>query len=124
MQIYTGKDDSILRRMVVALGIVAPEGSSSPTGPPTSGSTSRSPASMRIRRSPSPPTPKPFDQLLSQLGGLGLGGLGGGSGCRAPASGSRRRATTPNLEKYSKCVTDAGCDTTKARKCADLLEQP
>ena len=30
-------------------------------------------------------------------------------------------ANNENLEKYSKCVTDAGSDTTKARKCAKLL---
>ena len=62
---------------------------------------------------------KPFDQLLSQLGGLGLGGLGGGSGSGS-GSGSNG-GDNANLEKYSKCVSEAGGDTTKARKCADLL---
>jgi hypothetical protein len=126
VEIYTGKDDSILRRMVVTLGIVAPKSSSSPNGS----------ADFKLDFSISdlnedqeisaPANPKPFDQLTSQLGGLGgLGALGGagsgsagsGSATPAPATG----ADNAKLEKYSKCVTDAGADTTKARKCADLL---
>jgi hypothetical protein len=126
VEIYTGKDDSILRRMVVSLGIVAPKTSSSPNGS----------ADFKLDFSISdlnedqeisePANPKPFDQLTSQLGGLGgLGALGGaaggssssGSGSATPAPG----ANNAKLEKYSKCITDAGADTTKARKCADLL---
>jgi hypothetical protein len=127
VEIYTGKDDKILRRMVVALGIVAPKSSSSPNGS----------ADFRLDFSiadlnkdqtiAEPANPKPFDQLTSQLGGLGgLGGLGSGSGSSGSSgsgsSGSGSSgANNAKLEKYSKCVTDAGSDTTKARKCADLL---
>jgi hypothetical protein len=128
VEIYTGKDDTILRRMVVALGIVAPQGSG------TSGS-----ADLKLDLSISdlnedqevsePSGAKPFDQLLSQLGGLGLGGLGGtggagaGSGSSGGGSGSGS-ANNEALEEYSKCVTDAGNDVAKARKCADLLTNP
>ncbi len=127
VEIYTGKDDKILRRMVVALGIVAPKSSSSPNGS----------ADFRLDFSISdlnqdqtisePASPKPFSELSSQLGGLGLGGLGAGSGGASSGSGSSSSgsgtagANNANLQKYSKCVTDAGSDTTKARKCADLL---
>jgi hypothetical protein len=125
VEIYTGKEDSILRRMVVSLGIVAPKGSSSPNGS----------ADFKLDLSISdlnedqeiaaPANPKPFDQLTSQLGGLGaLGGLGGSGSSGSSGSGSSGSGTAANnakLEKYSKCVTDAGADTTKARKCADLL---
>jgi hypothetical protein len=118
VEIYTGKDDKILRRMVVALGVVAPKDSSSPNGS----------ADLKLDFSISglnedqeisePSGAKPFDQLLSQLGGLGLGGLGSGSGS---GSSSGSGSNNANLEKYSKCVSEAGGDTTKARKCADLL---
>ena len=127
VEIYTGKDDKVLRRMVVALGIVAPKSSSSPNGS----------ADFRLDFSiadlnqdqeiSEPANAKPFDQLTSQLGGLGgLGGLGSGSGSSGSSgsgsSGSGSAAkNNAKLEKYSKCVTDAGADTAKARKCADLL---
>ena len=115
--------------MVIALGIVAPQGSGA------SGS-----ANIKFDLSISdlnedqeisePSGAKPFDQLLSKLGGLGLGGLGGagatggagaGSGSSGSGSGGGNNA---NLEKYSKCVTDAGNDVAKARKCAELLTSP
>ena len=44
-----------------------------------------------------------------------------GSGSSGGGSGSGSAANNKKLEEYSKCVTDAGGDTTKARKCADLL---
>jgi hypothetical protein len=59
---------------------------------------------------------KPFDQLLSQLGGLGLG-ASSGSGSASGSGG----ASADNLQKYSQCIQDAGSDASKARKCADLL---
>jgi hypothetical protein len=123
VEIYTGKDDKILRRMVISLGVVAPKGSS------TSGS-----ADINFDLSISdlnkdqtisePANAKPFDQLLSQLGGLGLGGLGatGGTGSTGgTSSGSGSAPNNQNLEKYSQCVSAAGSDVAKARECAKLL---
>lgn len=124
VEIYTGKDDKILRRMVVALGIVAPENSSSPNGSADFKLDFSISDLNKDQEISEPSDAKPFDQLLSQLGGLGLGGLGGagGSGSGSGSSGSGSSgANNTNLEKYSKCVSDAGSDTTKARKCADLL---
>jgi hypothetical protein len=124
VEIYTGKEDTTLRRMVVSLGIVAPQGSGA------SGS-----ADLKLDLSISdlnedqevaePSGAKPFDQLLSQLGGLGLGGLGGsGSADGSSGSGNSGAANNEALEKYSQCVTDAGNDVAKARKCAELLNSP
>ena len=129
VEIYTGKEDKILRRMVISLGIVAPEGSG------TSGSADikfdLSISDLNKDQEVSEPSgAKPFDQLLSQLGGLGLGGLGGaggtgGSGSGSGSSGSGSSGSNnANLEKYSKCVSDAGNDVAKARKCAELLTSP
>jgi hypothetical protein len=134
VEIYTGKQDKILRRMVIALGIVAPEGTQG------GGSTDLN-LDLAItglnedQEIPEPSDAKPFDQLLSQLGGLGLGDLGGsgssgggsggsgsgGGGSKGSGSGS---TSDDNLEKYSQCITEAGSDVDKARKCADLLTQP
>ena len=123
VEIYTGKDDKILRRMVIALGIVAPKGSS------TSGSANidfdLSISDLNEDQSISEPSnAKPFDQLLSQLGGLGLGGLGatGGTGSTGgTSSGSGSAPNNQNLQKYSQCVSAAGSDVAKARECAKLL---
>jgi hypothetical protein len=123
VEIYTGKADTILRRMVVSLGIVAPKSSSSPNGS----------ANFKLDFSISdvnqdqtisePSSAKPFSELTSKLGGLGLGGLGAGSGSAGTGT-TTAPANNKKLEKYSKCVSDAGSDTTKARKCADLLTTP
>ena len=130
VEIYTGKDDKILRRMVIALGVVAPKSSSSSGGS----------ADLKFDLSLSdlnndqtisePSNAKPFDQLVSKFGGLGgLGGLGSGSsgsGSSGSSGGgsSSGSSNNANLEKYSKCVRDAGSDTAKAQKCASLLTSP
>ena len=125
MEIYTGTEDKILRRMVVALGIVAPQGSSSPDGSADLKLDFALSGLNEDQKISEPSGAKPFDQLLSQLGGLGLGGLGGagssGSGSGSSGSGSSAAPNNANLEKYSQCVSEAGGDTTKARKCAELL---
>jgi hypothetical protein len=109
VEIYTGKADRTLRRMVVAL-------------------TAKSQAQTidlnfdlqltNVNQDQSISAPsgaKPFDQLLGQLGGLG--GLSG-AGSSGSNSGS---ASSQNLQKYSQCIEKAGNDATKARQCADLL---
>jgi hypothetical protein len=109
VEIYTGKDDTILRRMVVNFGIE--EGG-------TTGTVAFDIAISDLNEDQDiaePADAKPFDQLLGQLGGLG--GLGASPDAGA-ASGSD---SSQDFEKYSKCVTDAGPDVDKARKCADLI---
>lgn len=118
VEIYTGKEDRILRRMVVDL-VADAQGQS---------------ANVKLdlqltdvnedQTIEEPSGAKPFDQLLSQLGGLGgLGGAGSsGSGSSGSgSSGSDSGASSENLQKYSQCIEDAGSDATKARKCANLL---
>jgi hypothetical protein len=66
-----------------------------------------------------PSDAKPFDELLGQLGGLGIGGGAlGGSGDDSAASGA---GSSEDLEQFSQCITKAGEDVEKARKCSDLL---
>lgn len=124
VEIYTGKDDSILRRMVLSLGIVAPEG--------TQGGGS---ANIKLDLSltglnedqeiAEPKNAKPFDQLLSQFGGLGgLGNLGGSGSSGSGGGSGTAGGSSKNLEEYSKCVTEAGGDAAKATKCADILTKP
>jgi hypothetical protein len=119
VEIYTGKDDTILRRIVVAAKLDVPN---------NSGSGSES-ADLNFdlqlldlnedQDINAPANIKPFSELMNKLNGLGVGGLGalGGSG----SSGSGSAPDQKTLEKYSQCIQDANGDNNKIRKCADLL---
>jgi hypothetical protein len=128
VEIHTGKEDKILRRMVVALGVVAPEGA-------TQGGSADLKLDLSIsdlnkdQEVEAPADPKPFDDLVGQLGGLGLGGLGGAGqsgsgGSGSSGSGSSGSANNEALKKYSDCIAKAGSNQSEARKCADLLQSP
>lgn len=126
VEIYTGKDDKILRRMVVAADLAA------------TASSDQGLESAKVRFDlaladvnqgqdiEAPENAKPFDELMQQLGGLGLGGLGtqGSGGAGSSGSGSANGgggASSDALEQYSDCIRKAGSDADKAQKCADLL---
>jgi hypothetical protein len=115
VEIYTGKDDTTLRRMLVNMGVDAEDG-----GQKTSGTLTLDFQLLDLNEDQSIEAPsgaKPFDELLGQLGGLGLGGAGSsGSG-----SGSGGGASAEDLKKYSDCIAEAGSDTAKQQKCAELL---
>jgi hypothetical protein len=114
VEIYTGKDDQILRRMVVNLGV---EDASSKT----SGTVAFDVSITDLNEDQDiaePADAKPFSDLLSQLGGLGLGAASAsGSGSGASGSGT----SSEDLEKFSRCIEDAGEDVAKARKCSELI---
>ena len=113
MEIYTGKEDTILRRLVVNLGIDDQASASSGTvGFDVSITDLNEDQDIA-----EPADAKPFSDLLGQLGGLGLGGAGGPSS----GSGSGGASSSEDLEKFSQCITEAGDDVEKARKCSDLL---
>jgi hypothetical protein len=121
VEIYTGADDQILRRMVIALGLQMPERATA------SGAQS---ADIRFdfqlldvnedQEIEAPENAKPFAELLQQLEGLGagldLGALGGGGGAAA--------GKQPNVDEYSECVQKNLGDNDAVRKCADLLNTP
>jgi hypothetical protein len=114
VEIYTGKDDQILRRMVVNLGI-------EDSGSGTSGTLGFDVSLTDLNEDQDiaePADAKPFAELLGQFGGLGLGGA---SGTGDADAGAGAGASSENIEEYSKCVTDAGQDLDKVRECADLL---
>jgi hypothetical protein len=114
VEIYTGKEDTILRRLVVNLGIDdKASGSNGTVGFDVSITDLNEEQDIA-----EPADAKPFKDLLGQLGGLGLGGgLQQGQGSGGSGSGS----SSQDLEKFSQCITEAGDDVEKARKCSDLL---
>jgi hypothetical protein len=121
IEIYTGKDDKIMRRMMLSLGL-EDQGSS--------GTIAFDVSITGLNESQDiaePADAQPFDQLLGQLGALGaLGGAGGsgsgsGSGSGNGGANGGGGAGAGDFEAYSECLTKAGDDVAKARECADLL---
>jgi hypothetical protein len=123
VEIYTGKKDTILRRMVVNLGLAQAADTSK---------TAKVALDLQLtdvnegQEISAPSNTKPFDELVSQLGAAGLGGGLGGSGSSGSGSsgGSSSSGSAETFKKYSDCVAKAGNDAAKAEKCADLLKTP
>jgi hypothetical protein len=114
VEIYTGKDDKILRRMVLALTAVS-------KAQTVNLNVDLQLTEVNQDQTITPPSgAKPFDQLLGQLGGL-TGSTSGSSGSSSSSGSGSAATNSQNLQKYSQCVAKAGSDATKARKCADLL---
>jgi hypothetical protein len=118
VEIYTGADDKIMRRMAVALKLDVPQSAG--------GSAQQADLKFDLQlldlnesqEISAPENTKPFNELLSKLQGLGLPGLS--SGGASSGSGSSG-ASQENLQKYSECIQKANGDNSKIRKCADLL---
>ena len=125
VEIYTGADDRILRRLVVSLGLQAPEGT-------TQAGASSADVKLDLQlldvnedqEITAPENAKPFDELVSQLEVLGVGGLGGLGAALEGAGGGGENPSVKGLQEYSECVQEAGADSAKVRKCADLLATP
>ena len=120
VEIYTGKEDTTLRRMVVNMGVDAADGGQGAT----SGTLSLDFSLLELNEDQSieePSGAKPFAELLGQLGGLGLGGAGASGSGGSGEGGGSGGASAEDLKKYSDCVTEAGSDTAEAQKCAELL---
>jgi hypothetical protein len=121
VEIHTGADDRILRRIVVALGLRLPEGAATAGGAQS--------ADIRFdfqlldvnedQEIRAPENAKPFEELLEQLEGLGLGQLGGLGGAGGAAGGNAE-----GVDEYSACVQKNLGNDDAVRKCADLLTTP
>ena len=128
VEIFTGKEDTTLRRLLISFGVADPTGKDQ--GSATINFDMKLLDLNEGQEFSEPKDAKPFDQLLQSLGGLGLGGLGGlgggsdsGSGGGSGGSGSSGSSgnSSDNLEEYTKCIEDAGNDLQKAQKCAEIL---
>ena len=121
VEIYTGKEDTTLRRMLVNMDVQAAQAS----GGATAGKLTLDFSLLDLNEEQdieAPAGAKPFDELLGQLGGLGLGGAAsGGAGAGGSGTDSGGCASAEDLKKYSDCLDAAGEDTQAAQKCADLL---
>lgn len=115
VEIYTGKADKILRRMVVDADLaVAKSGSQAAQSAVIKLDFSLTGVNQDVKID-APDKTKPFDELLGQLGALGS--LGGSSGSGSGSGGTSRA----ELKDYTDCITKAGSDVTAAQECAKLL---
>jgi hypothetical protein len=118
VEIYTGAEDKILRRMVVAMKLDVPQ---------SAGGSSQA-ANLKLdfqlqdlnngQDISAPSNTKPLSELMSKLQGVGIPGLGASSTGGGSSGGG---TSQQNLQKYSECIQKANGDNSKIQKCADLL---
>ena len=118
--IYTGADDRLLRRIVVAVKLAVPN----------AGSTQNVAIKLDMQyldvnddqEIKAPENARPFAELASKLEGIGvdLGGLAGGATGGSGGGG----VTQENLDEYAQCIKDAQGDSAKQRQCSDALSTP
>jgi hypothetical protein len=120
VDVYTGAEDSILRRLVVKADL-QDAASKIDAGVLLDLTFTKVGQEQTIT---APSNPKPFTELLKAVDAAGLADLGLGG----PAPGGGSDSTVPNssdtpnnVDKYAECIEDAKGDAAKARKCADLL---
>jgi len=110
IEVYTGKEDRILRKLVVNADVQDT----------ASKQTSHLAFELTLdgvgsdQDFSAPKNAKPFSELLKAAKGLSPFGAGTGGGA-APG------ASADTIDKYSKCVEQAKGDIAKMQKCADLI---
>jgi hypothetical protein len=127
LDIYTGKDDKVLRKLEAKIQFNVPEDVRTQAGGLKSGEVELSLEIADINEPQSieaPKSAKPLSDLQRQLGASGFGGLsqgssGGGSGSQN-GSGSGSGPSREQSRRYLKCVQDAK-GTEELNKCSDLL---
>lgn len=122
--VYSGKDDHVLRRMTVKLTFEVPQKARAQANGLTGGDLSFDLTLAGLNQAQTivaPTGARPFGELTaklrSSLGGLGGGTSGSSGGAAAPSGG----ASNPNAQRYLQCLQQAGGDVAKAQKCAALL---
>ena len=138
LDIYTGKDDKVLRKLDAKIQFSVPEALRQQAGGLKSGEIELTLEIADINESQSieaPKSAKPLSQLQRQLGSSGFGALGsqGGSGNGSSGSQGGSGSGSGALEaqpgdsvsraqsrRYLRCVQDAK-GTAELNKCSDLL---
>jgi hypothetical protein len=120
VEIYTGADDRLMRRMVLGLKLEVPTDAGT------------QPLDVKLdmqfldvnedQEIEAPDDARPFSELAAKLQelGIGLNGLSGITGGGSSGGG----ATQQSLDDYAKCIQDAQGDSAKERECSDALATP
>jgi hypothetical protein len=135
LDVWSGKDDGILRRMTIDVTFSVPQGAQSKAGGLKSGHLTGdlTLADLNAKQTINPPAnARPLSDLTSALNGLIGGGSSSGSGSSGSgssgssgssgASGSGSSSGTSS-SKYLQCLQQAGSDLAKVQKCAALVGQ-
>ncbi len=117
VDVYSGADDHLLRKLALSLTIAPPSGAGVSSVKVDFSITLSDVNQQQTISSPS--GAKPITELLSKLGlgGLPLGGLGGTSGGLPSVPGGGGGPST----QYLQCVQQAGSDPAKINACASKL---
>jgi hypothetical protein len=116
VDVYSGADDHLLRKLAFSLTIAPPSGAGVSSVKVDFSITLSDVNQQQTISAPS--GAKPISELLGKLGlgGLPLGGLGGSSGLPSVPGGGGGPST-----QYLQCVQQAGGDTAKINACASKL---
>jgi hypothetical protein len=128
LDIYTGKDDKVLRKLEANIQFNVPEDLRTQASGLKSGEVELSLEIADINEPQSieaPKSAKPLSDLQRQLGASGFGGLsqggsGSGSSGSQNGSGSGSGPSREQSRRYLKCVQEAK-GTDELNKCSDLL---
>jgi len=131
VDIYTGEDDRLLRRVKLALSFNVPETARKAAGGLTSGTLQLDLTIADLNQDQTITAPKnarPLEELTGQLGG----GAAGSGTATAPSTGSGSGTATQPTDpqtpsapaanpEYLTCLDEAGTDLAKVQKCAEVL---
>jgi hypothetical protein len=126
LDIYTGKDDKVLRKLHAKIRFNVPQELRQQANGLKSGDIEFTVEITDVNEPQTitePKSSKPLSELQRQLGASGFGNLGSQSG--SGSSGSQSGTTGSNVspaqsKKYLKCVQNAN-GTAELNKCSDLL---
>jgi hypothetical protein len=133
VDIWTGKDDKVLRKMSLNLTVPVTGQLSTVAGGATSAGIGFNLQYSHVNQSQTIAAPsniKPYSEFTTKLrsvltgieGSVGAGSLGStGSSGSAGSTGSGGSASTAKIQKYSACIQSAGQDVLKMQKCASIL---
>ena len=114
VEVYTGAEDKILRRLVVTADL-KDAASKVDAGLLLDLTFTKVGEEQEIE---GPDNAQPFSELLKALDAAGLTDLGLGGGSTAPKDPSEM---SNNVDEYAECIEDAKGDRAKARECAAIL---
>jgi hypothetical protein len=115
VDVYTGADDTILRRLVLKVDLSVPAQASKAVGGLRDGKIAldlRFEDINQPQEIKAPSGARPLSELAGGAGGV-LGGGATGAAGTAPSTGVS--------DAYLRCVQSAGGDVSKVQKCAGLL---
>jgi hypothetical protein len=129
---WTGKDDKVLRRLVIKLSFQVPPAERSTARGVTGGDLGFDYKITELNKPQqvsAPPNARPFSELgpaLRSLFGGGQAGAGGGGApgaTGAPGAGAGTAPGSASQEAYVRCLQQAGGDVAKAQRCAALIHR-